>query len=385
MNPPKTKKLKTVPLPSVLLYLIISLLGAWRFWRCLHSFFPNSSLTVYAGMYLLLCALLPVSVLLPRTTFAKRLEWIGSYWTCFQLTFCFAAILDYVSEKVISNWLHLVGKPHYPLVSLVIFLFTAGITLYGAIHAKKLHRTEYACRISKSLEADPLRIVQISDLHIGAINDAKCIRKVVAEVNTCLSDTVCITGDTFSSGLQNAVEIDKIIAELQGIRSKYGVYACLGNHDYYSDMAAAERFFQQAHMKLLRDEAIQVAGVTLIGREDATPEGKPRPERKTMAALLQGINTDNPIIVLDHQPGDLTKEMNCGVDLVLSGHTHAGQFFPVQLFSRFFFPHNYGYKKFGQMHSIVTSGATAAIPPIRIGSSAEIVYVTLQGLEKERV
>ena len=102
MNPPKTKKLKTVPLPSILLYLIISLLGAWRFWRCLHSFFPNSSLPVYAGIYLLLCALLPVSVLLPRTTFAKRLEWIGSYWTCFQLTFCFAAILDSISEKVIE-------------------------------------------------------------------------------------------------------------------------------------------------------------------------------------------------------------------------------------------------------------------------------------------
>ena len=362
MNPPKTKKLKTVPLPSILLYLIISLLGAWRVWRCLHGFFPNSSLPVYAGIYLLLCALLPVSVLLPRTAFAKRLEWAGSYWTCFQLTFCFAAIVDYVSETVISDCLHLVGKPHDPLVSLVIFLFTAGITLYGAIHAKKLHKTEYTCHVTKSLETDPLRIVQISDLHIGAINDAKCIRKVVSEVNTCLPDIVCITGDTFSSGLQNAVEVDQIIAELQGIRSKYGVYACLGNHDYYSDMTTAERFFKQAHMKLLRDEAIQVAGVTLIGREDAAPEGKPRPERKTMAAFLQGINTDKPNIVLDHQPGDLTQEMNCGVDLVLSGHTHAGQFFPVQLFSRFFFPHNYGYKKFALDRYLRRNSSDTAYP-----------------------
>ncbi len=379
MNPPKTKKLKTVPLPSILLYLVISLLGAWRFWCCLRSFFPRASLPIYIGIYLLLCALLPVSVTLPRTTFAKRLEWIGSYWTCLQLTFLFSSILDFVLEKILVDWIHLIEKQTYPFVSLVIFGLTAVITVYGAIHAKKLHKTQYTCDIAKPFhEVHPLRIVQISDLHIGAINDVKCIHKVVTEVNACLPDIVCITGDTFSSGLQNAIEIDKIIAELKGLQSKYGVYACLGNHDYYSDLAAAEHFFEQAHIKLLRDEAIQVAGVTLIGREDATPEGKPRPERETMSALLQGINTDNPIIVLDHQPGDLTQEMNCGVDLVLSGHTHAGQFFPVQFFSRFFFPHNYGYKKFGQMHSIVTSGATAAIPPIRIGSKAEIVCIDLK-------
>lgn len=379
MTPPKAKKLKTVPLPSVVLYLIISWLGAWRFWRCLHLMFPGIGLPLYIGIYLLLCALLPVSVLLPRNGFAKRLEWIGSYWTCFQLTFFFAAILDCLLEGIVLHWLHLVGEQHYSIISLAIFLITAGLTLYGAVHGKKLHRTEYTCPIAKPLgDAGMLRMVQISDLHIGAVNDAACISKVVEEVNACLPDVVCITGDTFSSGIQNAVELEKVITQLQGIRSKCGVYACLGNHDYYSsDMAAVERFFKQAHIQLLRDEVIQVAGITLVGREDATPEGKPRLERKSMAVLLQTIGKDKPIIVLDHQPGDLKSEMECGVDLVLSGHTHAGQFFPVRLFTRFFFPHHYGCKKFGQMYAVVTSGATAAIPPIRIGSSAEVVLISL--------
>lgn len=151
------------------------------------------------------------------------------------------------------------------------------------------------------------------------------------------------------------------------------VFTVLGNHEYYTgNLNESLKIFKEANITILRDEVVEIAGIYLVGREDASRK------RKNLASLLEGVHKEKPIILLDHQPVALEEAKIAGVDLQLSGHTHRGQFFPNQLITKRLYEVDYGYLAKEQLQVIVSSGYGTWGPPVRIGTQSEIVDIQVK-------
>lgn len=363
---------------SLTLYCLISFLGAWRVFAMLKGMMLTVKSGIYAAIYFLFCTALPLGFLLPNSTASKWLDIIGNYWLCFQLTFFFAALVEWPINVLAVDLFHLLTRPQYSFFALILFAATTLITIYGIANARVIRLTQYECQVQKpALQGEKPRIVHLSDLHLGAVNNLKAMKKIVKRVNALRPHVVCITGDTFTESVRNVFELEEISAAFRAITSKYGVYACLGNHDSGNELPQMLDFFRKSKIRVLVDEWAEVGSLILLGRSDMGPVGAAKLQRKPVADCLKGADTGKAIVVMDHQPGDIEEARAAGADLLLSGHTHGGQFFPVHRIVRRVFPHYYGYKKYGAMHAVVSSGTFTATPPVRIGSHSEIVEIAL--------
>jgi len=174
-------------------------------------------------------------------------------------------------------------------------------------------------------------------------------------------------------------EPDEAVRILQGIESTYGVYACLGNHDGGSTLTDMEAFLARGNVTLLNDEyAVIENELVIIGRKDSSPIGDQGQPRKELTAVIKGLDVNLPIIVMDHNPANYN-EYGSDIDLILSGHTHRGQIFPINVMTYFMYDADYGYyrKDGNSPQLIVTSGAGVWGPPLRIGSNNEIVSIEI--------
>lgn len=264
---------------------------------------------------------------------------------------------------------------------ILLLIIVGGLLVYGTINAKNLKVTSYRIELPKkagNLEA--LHVVLLSDIHLGSLQD-KGMKKLVNKINSITPDIVLIAGDIIDASRDT--QIYKFKAEecnFQKIRSKYGIYACLGNHDYdeKGDSAYRIEMFKQSGINVLRDSTIRIdESFYLIGREDKFYERISKQKRKPLSELMASIDMKLPVIALDHQPTGLEESEDAGVDLQLSGHTHKGQIYPFSLITNKIFKVDYGYLKIKNLQVIVSSGARTWGPPIRIGSNSEIVDITI--------
>lgn len=137
-------------------------------------------------------------------------------------------------------------------------------------------------------------------------------------------------------------------------------------------------FFKQADIKLLQDEFLEIDDeFTVVGRKDISPIGEQGIKREDINAVLEDVNTNKPIIMLDHQPSKINEEAEKNIDMILCGHTHKGQLFPGNLITKNLFLIDYGYLKVKNTNIIVSSGVGTWGPRMRIGSKAEIVNIKL--------
>ena len=134
---------------------------------------------------------------------------------------------------------------------------------------------------------------------------------------------------------------------------------------------------EKSNIKLLRDETVLINdSLYLIGRRDATKPGDVK-SRKSIEELTENIDKEKPIFLIDHQPRELKKISNNGIDLDLSGHTHGGQLFPLNIIMKLMWKNGNGYKKYNNMNSVVTSGVGLYGPNMRIGTKAEVVTINV--------
>ena len=164
------------------------------------------------------------------------------------------------------------------------------------------------------------------------------------------------------------------------LSAPYGVFAVLGNHEYIGGNAEeAINYLGEAGVKVLRDSAQEIAGsFYLLGRDDrsgARFNGVPRQDLKT---LMQGVDRSLPNILMDHQPSQLEEPVEQGVDLQLSGHTHAGQLLPIRYITRRIFEDDWGLLRKGDFQIIVSSGYGTWGPPIRLGNTPEVVDIMIK-------
>ncbi len=238
-----------------------------------------------------------------------------------------------------------------------------------------------------------MNVVLVADLHMGYNIRQRQIKQMVEKINASNPDLVVIAGDIFDNDYDSLDNPDELINILNSINSKYGVYACYGNHDISEKIMGGftfrfdkrekrqsdirmDEFLEKANIKLLRDEYVLIDNsFYLYGRPDAKRPGRDIEVRKTPDELVEGLDQSKPIVVIDHQPSQLDELANAGVDLDLCGHTHDGQLFPLNITCGLIWENSYGYLKKGNMHNIVTSGVGLYGPFMRVGTDAEICSI----------
>jgi uncharacterized protein len=218
-----------------------------------------------------------------------------------------------------------------------------------------------------------VRIVAVSDVHLGFSIDKARLQSYVKLINDQHPDVVLMAGDISDRPVYPIVR-QNMKEELRSIQAKLGVYAINGNHEYLAETPLAlSPYLEEAGIKVLRDNVVLVDGSFYIaGRDD-----RMNPNRKSVQALVSGLDSKLPIIMMDHQPYHLEEAEKNGVDLQLSGHTHNGQFFPGNLIVKRMYELGYGYLKKGNTHYYVSSGLGIWGPQYRIGTQSEIVVIEL--------
>lgn len=233
----------------------------------------------------------------------------------------------------------------------------------------------------KSLPAsfDGFQIVQISDLHAGPIIGRDYIRNVVNIANGLQPDLIALTGD-FVDGSVTGLQDD--IAPLGQLWAPYGVFFVTGNHEYYWGAEAWQDKFQQLGAQVLNNahhviakgqDHLIVAGIPDLStlRRDDIPSS-------SVKDALAGAPPGLVKILLAHQPGSYEMASEAGIDLQLSGHTHAGQFFPFSLIIPLFHRYYRGLNRHENTWIYVNCGTGFWGPPIRTGVPAEITLLTLR-------
>ena len=275
----------------------------------------------------------------------------------------------------------------------VIFVLAVVLNVAGFAQSHDVKTTFYELPKETLGQDQPLRIVLIGDTHIGVNSTPQLYRDMVERINEQDPDIVLVAGDIVTSSYGAMRDPDTYSSIISGIRAKTGKYVVYGNHDVEEPLLGGftyigaenahrhpemEKFISSCDWTLLRDEVIRIPelnGLCIAGRRDESRPGDGVKERASLAELMEGTDPDDPILLLQHEPTDLEELDKYGIDLSVSGHTHDGQIFPGNIFSRIKGPQSYGLKKWGDADAIVTSGVGYYGPPIRVATISEIVVI----------
>ena len=349
-------------------------------WQSLRHFFPSARPAVFWVLFFVLAS----SFFLARTVgrslpaVADRVLTIaGNYW----LVAVFYLLFVLITFDIARGAGRLItGTPVFrnaaPYAGLAAVLLVAAVLAYGSWNARNPQVTKYDITINKN--AGPLQelhVVMVSDLHLGELIDARRLEKIAEIINGLNPDLVVLPGD-----IVQEVELlqDSGIIEAFGlIKPELGMFASLGNHEYYGGLVSETvKSLEHAGIRVLRDDYVKVAdSFYLVGREERSRGWSGGTERRNLGDVLTGVDKSLPVILLNHQPVDLDAAKDEGVDLQLSGHTHNGQVFPANLITSRVFQQDWGYLQLDTLQLIVSCGVGAWGPPLRIGSKAEIVDI----------
>ena len=264
----------------------------------------------------------------------------------------------------------------YTTIAITIGMFV--IFMVGNIKYYNKVREELKFTTEKQLQ-HPVKLVMMSDLHLGYHNTRKELARWVDMINKEQPDMVLIAGDIIDMSMRPLLE-EKMAEEFHRIEAP--VYACLGNHEYYSGEPEAQRFYEEAGIHLLRDTFVVVSDVCIIGRDDrSNRHRKPLEwlvaEANALTSHPSSLTTGKYTILLDHQPYHLEKTEKEGIDLQLSGHTHNGQVWPISWIESTMYECAYGRYQRGKTNFYVSSGMGIWGGKYRIGTQSEYVVITI--------
>ncbi|MDF2634933.1 MAG: metallophosphoesterase [Pelosinus sp.] len=302
---------------------------------------------------------------------------VGDYWLAASYYFFLLwIIIDFLGilNKLLLPGNEIIKEPSIGLGFSVI-CFVALLLIYGTWNACNPRIRHYNLIIPKTVVGLPkIHAVMVSDIHLGVIVDNSRLAAMVHKINELNPDIVFLVGDTIDEDVQRFIK-EKMSEGLKKLNPQYGVFAVMGNHEYLgSDSQLAIEHLQQSGINVLRDEYRLVNNqFYIVGRDDPTAVKITGQKRLELSAIMKGIDTNLPIILLDHQPFKLTAGQLNGVDLQLSGHTHHGQFFPNNYITQRMFEVDWGYLRKDNYQVIVSCGYGTWGPPIRIGNCPEII------------
>jgi predicted MPP superfamily phosphohydrolase len=366
----------------VVFYILNALINTYIFVRGFEGLELHPSLRLYYGIIFLIVSNCFIAGRILEKRYISLVSdifiWIGSFWFAFILYFFLSAVLiDIVRLADLVGHFLPTGVANMQLKFFVMMgdvCLIGLLCIIGYLNARKIRVKKLSFTIPKSNpSAKELTIAVASDIHLGTINGRSFTKKVVDTLNSLKPDIILLPGDIVDGDVEPVIKLN-LGEVLRMLHSRYGVYAVTGNHEYIGGVEPSVKYISDHGIRVLRDEHLEVAGMTIIGREDRSL-GK---TRKTIKELAEGIDNSKPIILLDHQPFKLDEAVSIGADIQLSGHTHNGQLWPLNFITKKVYELSWGYKKKEQTHVYVSCGVGTWGPPMKIGNVSEILEIRLK-------
>jgi len=350
------------------------------------AFAPGAAAQIVLVALLILGLMAPVIVRASERygfeMLARLLSWAGYLWMAVLLLFFSASVLFELCRFVA----HLTGLllrtdigaflPSARMLFLVPAAAALGMVLYGVFDARWIRSESLVIHSAKiPKEAGRIRIVQISDVHVGVLVRGDYLACILRKVWEAAPDLLVSTGDLVD-GQGN--DLSEAAAQLREIRPRYGKFAVTGNHEFYAGIDEALDFTAKAGFTALRGSVATVAGaVDLVGVDDPGIHRLTVPGYPSDREILSRAGGGRFTILLKHQPL-VEKDAPGAFDLQLSGHTHGGQIFPFSLITRLVFPFHKGdYRLTGGALLHVSRGTGTWGPPVRFLAPPEITIIDL--------
>jgi len=310
---------------------------------------------------------------------------VGAIWFAFLVYFILTLLLiDIV--RFFDSWFHflpafiqkdyeltkkITGVVVIAVVSLVVFL--------GNLNKRDITIKTLELQFPKGNgKLTELNIVAASDLHLSPIDGERLLTKIIDKMNSLEPDIILLAGDIVDDKAE-ILEQRKIGESFKRLNPKYGIFTINGNHEFINGVEASVEYAEHLGMKVLRDEYELIdSSFYIVGREDSTMSQFTGKHRKTLQQIIESIETNHPMILLDHTPYKLEEAQKNNITFQLSGHTHHGQIWPANIITGMIYEISWGYKKKGNTHYYVSSGAGTWGPPVRTGSKSEIVNIRIK-------
>ncbi len=341
------------------------------------------------AVFLAACGLLAVAYPLGRALggrLSDALTHAGSFYLALMVSLFFALLLV-DAFRLINSAIRIFPKawaadPHR--TGLIAFAVVMGISVLGLVggYVNALHPRLRTLDIKIEKPAGDgrggLRAVLASDIHLGTIMGSRRLKTIVSRINALEPDIVLLPGDIVDESVSIAEE-ERMISVLRSIKAPLGVFSVPGNHEYFGGLAKNLEYLVRGGVRVLQDEVVAVGGAfALAGRKDPTAL-RFGESRKALSEILEsaGVGRALPVILLDHQPLRLNEAEDAGIDLQLSGHTHAGQLFPLNLINKMIYEQYWGYLRKGRTQYYVSCGVGTWGPAVRTGSVPEIIRLEI--------
>jgi len=365
----KTKPTRT-GLMLVFMLLNLTLYGLMHFsvLLALRAWAPSSAATTVI-IALWVCSVLALFIAkIHHDPFTNLLYRIGVTWI--GIVFLLFIVLFPATLLTLA-----VGGTLTPLI-----MIPAGIIIMLSAWLAVATRIKYldiaVAKLPKKL--DGMRIAHLTDLHIGEIYGPAFLRRIVRMTNEQDPDLIVITGDVFDGGGKPYAHM---VEPLRDLRAKHGVYYVRGNHDVYEGVEETDRQLAACGITILDDALAKVNGLALVGISYPTDlKDDKRIILKKLAFEVQHKHKAVPHILLRHEPKDPHLAADLGFDLMLSGHTHNGQLWPMNYLVSLAYPFRIGRHRIKQMTLSIGPGIGTWGPPLRLGSRSEITLIKLRHL-----
>ncbi len=344
------------------------------------------TLGLVIGIVVLLvaCAIIPVSVrpgFLRNRRWADRIAWVGLtamglFSTLFIMTLLRDVFLLIAHVTLPAAEARALAVPSARWVLGLTLLF---VTI-GLIVARRPRVVEIALSVVDLPQAlQGFSIAQISDLHVGPTIKRGFVAGIVARVNHLGADLIAVTGDLVDGSVP---DLSAHTAPLAGLTARHGVFFVTGNHEYYSGERAWTAELRRLGLTVLKNEHVIIehggASLLLAGVTDYSAQHFDPEQRSDPAAALRGAPPGvGAKVLLAHQPSSAPAAAAAGFDVQISGHTHGGQFWPWNLFVRYFQPFTSGVNRLKNLMVYVSPGTGYWGPPNRFFVPGEITRITL--------
>jgi predicted MPP superfamily phosphohydrolase len=341
---------------------------------------------LFLGLLIMLLTVFPTLIqiysLRVNTKLLTVFHYIGYMWLALLVPFFASALLleiynlIFTYSGLIANSelnIHLLSPERIVSISSII---AAAVVIYGFFEAKNLEIERLTIRTAKLPDGvERIRIAQISDLHLGVVVKDEMLQNVISIIENEKPDLIVSTGDLVDGAV---CHISHLAEVMSNIKAGLGKFAVLGNHEIYGGLKKTTKFIKDSGFTLLRGEGatinnvINIAGMDFRGGEaKRIRKNSPQQEWEVLSQLPDNLFT----LLLKHR-SDIEKKSLGRFDLQLSGHTHKGQIFPINLAVSFIFQYITGFTQLFKGSAIyVSRGAGTAGPPVRFLSRPEVTII----------
>lgn len=289
------------------------------------------------------------------------------------LGFILYLLLSVIVIDIVKLFIHIP-----PRISATIVLSLATlVSSYGIINASYIRTTNLSIPL-KNLSQE-IKALHLSDIHIGHFRGEKTMKEIVKKANILNPDIILITGDFFDGVIGVKDEIFKTIKEFRA-----PIYFVEGNHDEYTNIVQIKRKLKDVGVNVLENKIEEYKGLQIVGidhmvADKETFDMHASANKSTIQETLSElpINDSKPSILLHHSPDGIEYADQNGIDLFLTGHTHAGQIFPINIIANFMFNYNRGLHSYNNTKIFVSEGVGTFGPPMRVGTISEMVLLNL--------